>query len=115
MIYGVIITFFVVIVFCVFYFLVDECKKIKNKEQNIEEKNDSKNKKIKEDKNKNNSESKEFSKSDLSDELNINDQLDEENNSNYEKIFPHLTTDDEDDDFDKEIDDYIFMDMLDED
>jgi len=33
----------------------------------------------------------------------------------YDKIFPHLTTIDDDLEFDKEIDDMIFMDMLDED
>lgn len=36
-----------------------------------------------------------------------------EESSNYQKVFPHLMSNDDDDDFLKEIDDYMFMDMLD--
>ena len=36
-------------------------------------------------------------------------------NAGYKKIFPHVTTDDNDSDFDKAIDDMIFMDLMDDD
>ena len=35
--------------------------------------------------------------------------------SGYEKLFPHVMTDDDDSDFDKAIDDMIFMDLMDDD
>ena len=38
------------------------------------------------------------------------------NSSNgYKKVFPHVTTDDNSSDADKEIDDMIFMDIMDDD
>ncbi len=38
-----------------------------------------------------------------------------QSNTRYEKIFPHLTTDDTSSDEEKELDDYLFMDLMDDD
>lgn len=38
-----------------------------------------------------------------------------QNDENYKKIFPHMTTDENSSDDERELDDYLIMDMLDED